>query len=292
MNTLRDLKVTIEEKTKNEGINTSYNENFGTFKLSTPFSSCPDLYTPFICIMAQGNKKLCVGEKEFNYGPGDYFVNLLPIPVEAEVKNISTENPMLLSFVTVDLMRLANIAVRIDLNENKEIEHNTDSISCIITGKADTNIITAFHRLTEAAFSKHNAEVLGDILIDEIYYRILTCEKGQHIRRLFNKQSNIYRIANAVNHIQNNLENKITSEELLEICNMSKTAFFDAFKEQMNITPLQYIKSSRLQKARILLTEGKSSNEVCYQVGYNSYSQFSREYKRFFGFSPSTIQDT
>ena len=292
MNPLTDIKKAIEEKTKTEGINTSYNENFGVFKLSTPFSSCPDLYTPFICIMANGNKKLCVGEKEFNYGPGDYFVNLLPMPIEAEVKNISTENPMLLSFVTVDLMKLANIAVKIDQSEKTEIELSAESTSCIITGKAESKLITAFHRLTEAAFSKRDAEVLGDILIDEIYYRILTSENGQNIRRLFNKQSNLYRIANAVNHIQNNLENKITTEDLLEICNMSKTAFFDAFKELMSITPLQYLKSSRLQKARILLREGKNSNEVCYQVGYNSYSQFSREYKRFFGFPPSSIQDT
>lgn len=132
-----------------------------------------------------------------------------------------------------------------------------------------------------------DAAILGGPVIDEIYYRLLTSDYGIGLRMLLNSYGQIQPISRAVSYIHDNLHRTIHINELADMTNMSKTTFFNAFKKIMHVAPNQYIKSIRLRKAQLLLKQGMLANQASYNVGYNSFSQFSREYKRLFGFPPS-----
>ena len=129
--------------------------------------------------------------------------------------------------------------------------------------------------------------MLCDAIIDEIYYRILMDERNGELRHLLQQRGEIQRVSKAVEHIHNNLDQPVSVKGLADLVHMSRSSFFDKFKDVMHVSPLQYAKSVKLHKAQVLIQEGKKANEAGYLVGYNSPAQFSREYKRHFGFTPS-----
>jgi AraC-like DNA-binding protein len=129
--------------------------------------------------------------------------------------------------------------------------------------------------------------MLGDSIIDEITYRLLCGERGGELRFLLQQRGQIRLISRAVEHIHRNLDKPVSVDELAKMVHMSRPTFDENFRAVMHIPPLQYAKSVRLDRAQTLIKEGKKASEAGYPVGYNSLSQFSREYKRHFGLSPS-----
>lgn len=129
--------------------------------------------------------------------------------------------------------------------------------------------------------------MLGDAIVDEIYYRLLCGERGGELRYLLQQRGEIQRISRAVEHIHANLHEPVSVEDLAEMVHMSRTAFYENFRDVMHVSPLQYAKSVKLHRAQTLIQGGKNVSEAGYMVGYNSPAQFSREYKRHFGYSPS-----
>jgi AraC-like DNA-binding protein len=123
--------------------------------------------------------------------------------------------------------------------------------------------------------------------MDEIYYRVLCGERGGDLRILLQQRGEIHRISKAVDYIHQNLDKPVSVADLAGMVYMSKTRFYEAFKAVMHSSPLQYAKSVKLHQAQVLIREGRKAKEAGYLVGYNSPAQFSREYKRRFGFAPS-----
>jgi len=123
--------------------------------------------------------------------------------------------------------------------------------------------------------------------VDEVCYRILCDERGGELRMLLQQRGQIQRISKAVEHIHRNVDKPVSVDELANMVHMSRPTFYENFRAVMHISPLQYTKSIKLDRAQALIREGKNASEAGYLVGYNSPSQFSREYKRHFGFAPS-----
>jgi len=138
-------------------------------------------------------------------------------------------------------------------------------------------------RMVEHIFHK----IVGEAILDEIYYRILRDDHNGALRGVLQRQAQVQHIARAVDHIHQNIDQAVSVEALAEMVNMSTTTFHRRFKEVMHLPPLQYAKSIKLHRAQTLIREGKRANEAGYLVGYNSPAQFSREYKRQFGYAPS-----
>ena len=132
-----------------------------------------------------------------------------------------------------------------------------------------------------------DAAFLRDAIVDEIYFRMLTGERGGELHYLLQQRGEIQRISKAVEYIHQNLDQPVSVEKLAEMVHMGQTSFFENFRKVMHVSPLQYAKSVKLSEAQKLIKEGKKANEAGYMVGYNSPAQFSREYKRHFGFVPS-----
>jgi AraC-like DNA-binding protein len=128
---------------------------------------------------------------------------------------------------------------------------------------------------------------LGKAIVDEVCYRLQTGERGSDLRVLLQQRGQIQRISKAVKQIHENVDKLVSVDELVGMVYMGRTSFYETFRDVMHLSPLQYAKSVKLNKAQLLLKEGKNACEAGYMVGYNSPAQFSREYRRHSGFAPS-----
>ena len=257
------------------------------FKANHIHEPIPILYEPMICVVVQGAKNCHIGDEVFSYSVGDIFINFLPLPVETEITQATAEKPLLSAAMRIDLVKLADMILKME-RANPKLKMNTlTSASSVVTGPAPEKVVELFNKMLDAADEPMDAEILGESISDEIYYRLLTSEYGTELRILLNQYGQIQPISRAVNYIHDHMDRTIQVNELADMTNMSKTTFFNTFKKIMHVPPNQYIKSTKLRRAQVLLTQGMQATEASYQVGYNSFSQFSREYKRLFGFSPS-----
>jgi AraC-like DNA-binding protein len=209
------------------------------------------------------------------------------MPVEMEITEASPNKPYLAAGLLVDEGRLAEVLLRIERAEGTMPKPVTDDASGIFCAPLSDNLLDPTIRLFESLSNPRDAAVLGELIVDEIYYHVLCDERGGDLRILLQHRGQIQRISRAVEHIHRNLDKPVSVETLADLVYMSKTRFYVAFKDVMHVSPLQYAKSIKLHKAQALIQEGKKANEAGYLVGYNSPSQFSREYKRHFGFAPS-----
>ena len=284
---LQDLINLIKHHEKADGFSELPIAGCGIFSAYAPHAMTPTLYEPMICLVAQGAKTCSVGDQTYRYAKGDLFINFLPLPVETAIKQASRESPFLSVVIHVDLIRLADMILKIDRIKPVTRAPLPASGSSIMTGPSPDSLILQFIRLLDIANNEQDALILGDAVIGELYYRLLTSDYGQELRQLLNQYGQIRPISRVVTHIHDNMHRPIQIHELAEMANMSKTSFFSAFKKIMHVSPNQYIKSTKLRKAHVLLTQGMRANEASYKVGYNSFSQFSREYKRLFGVPPS-----
>lgn len=261
------------------------------FKTTQIHEPLPIIYEPMICLIVQGTKNCHIGDRTFTYSAGDLFINFLPLPVEAEIVQASENAPLLSVAMKIDLVKLADMILKIERAKPEQKSTKICTATSVVTGPAPTELVALFEKMLDVANCPLDAAILGDAMIDEIYYRLLTSHYGVELRVLLNQYGQIQPISRAVNYIHANMSDTIQVSELAAMTNMSKTAFFNSFKKIMHVAPNQYIKSTKLRKAQTLLSKGVQATEACYQVGYNSFSQFSREYKRLFGFPPSeTLQ--
>ncbi|OAD21350.1 AraC family DNA-binding domain-containing protein [Candidatus Thiomargarita nelsonii] len=159
--------------------------------------------------------------------------------------------------------------------------------SGIFTAPINDNLLDATIRLLKTLDNPAEAAILGESIIDEIYYRILSDEQGGALKVLLRQQGQIQQISKAVEHLHKNLDKNVSVDELASLVSMSNSGFHKKFKEVMHLSPLQYTKLIRLNKAKTYIMEGKNVSEAGYMGGYNSPAQFSREYKRQFGVVPS-----
>ncbi len=279
----------LEQHTPQEGVHETCIKSFGTFKASTTHGRSPTVDEPAIVIVGQGRKYCYVGHKKYDYSAGNLLTLFLPMPVETEIIEASPDKPFLAAGVRIDLGRLADVLLRIDRVDGVAAKPVSANPSGIFSAPLNDKLLDATIRLMETLANPRDAAILGESIVDEIYYRILCDEQGGSLRYLLQQRGQIQRISRAVEYIHQNLEETISVEKLAERVNMSSSGFHKSFKEVMHLSPLQYAKSIKLFKAQTLIKEGKNVSEAGYLVGYNSPAQFSREYKRHFGFAPSVI---
>ncbi len=286
-NKIEQFVSLMELNSPQEDLNYSMIENFGTLKSSMPRIRHPSCDPPAIFIVGQGSKTCFVGNQKHEFKPGDVLVLFHPMAMETEIMDASPEKPFLAAGIAMDLGRMANVLMRIDQIEGAVAKPASVNPSNIFSIPLNDNLLDPFIRLFKLLSTPRDAKMLADSIIDEIYYRLLSDERGNELRFLLQQRGDIQRISKAVDYIHQNLDQTISVDLLAEMVHMGKTAFYENFKNVMHLSPLQYAKSVRLHEAQKLIKEGKRANEAGYLVGYKSPAQFSREYKRHFGFAPS-----
>lgn len=242
------------------------------------------LYTPCVGVMLQGRKKSVIGTEEYVYGEGQCLVVGVDVPSSFYVMDGTKEAPFLCLSLEVDKFQLARLAMEVPPQPGVSGEGCLRGVS---VAPVDCAVLDAFLRLTELLDRPEQIAVLAPMIIREIYYRILTGPQGEFLRRFHTLGSQSMQIAQAVTWLRDNYRSPLQVEELARRVNMATSTFHRHFKEVTSMSPLQFHKRLRLFEAqRLMLAERVDAASAGLAVGYESPTQFNREYKRLFGEPP------
>ncbi|TCN20490.1 AraC family transcriptional regulator [Mesobacillus foraminis] len=238
---------------------------------------------PSFCIIVQGEKEVMLGEEIFRYGSGNYIVASVDLPVTGQVIKASPDSPYLalkLEFTPSEILEaVSNTEIQTAKRKNPK--------RAMFISEVEPFLLDAVTRLAFLLDNPKHIPILAPLFKKEILYWILQGPHGEALEQMALEGSHASRIRNVIEHIINNYEKSFRIEDLAEIANMSAASFHRYFKEITAMSPIQFQKQLRLQEARrLLLAESSDVADVAFRVGYESQSQFSREYSRMFGFSP------
>lgn len=234
-------------------------------------------------ILAQGAKEVVLGSEVHLAREGHYTATPIDLPVLSRVAQASKEKPMLGILIDFNSLVVSEIASQISDDQFLEVP----PVGAVFAGKASDAVLESTIRLAKLFHSPEDARVLGPLIVREIIYHLLKGEDGAAIRQFVRSGSKMHKVAKAIHKIQSDLSLEIDVEALAKSANLSRSAFFKHFKEATAMSPIQYQKRLRLLEARrLMMDEGETAEGSAYKVGYNSASQFSREYSRMFGKSP------
>jgi AraC-like DNA-binding protein len=272
----------LEPLAKNNWFSPSILNNVRFFRSNASIPRMPVSYEPGIYVVAQGHKKGYLGDQVYAYDPYNYLVLSVPLPFECETI-ASPEEPMLGVSVSVNATMVSELLLAMN-DEAGSAETPPRGISAT---PMKEELIDAFIRLLKCLGDPMHANVLGPQIVREIVFQVLCDEQGTALRELAFRSSHFSQIARALKKIHTEYERDLDISQLAREANMSISGFHSYFKAVTASSPLQYLKSIRLHKARMLMTtEGLNVSTAANRVGYESASQFSREFKRFFGKTP------
>ncbi|WP_018751571.1 AraC family transcriptional regulator [Paenibacillus sanguinis] len=252
---------------------------------STPFES---VYKPSVCIVAQGAKLSTLAGQPYRYDSSAYFLTSVQLPVASSIVEASPSVPYLglkLCFEPEVIVEIAGQAA--SLRTAHEEASRTESHPGLSVQQISSALLDAAVRLVGLLDTPGDIPVLGPLIIREILYRIVQDQPSGSLEQLGVSGSQAYNIAQAIDIINREYDHMLTVQQLAKSVNMSVSAFHKHFKQVTTLSPLQYQKSVRLHEARrIMLAEGTQVADAAFRVGYESPSQFSREYARLFGKPP------
>lgn len=276
------MAALISQLAPTEGYTRSLLDGVTLMRSDRPLAKTAALYEPSIVIVAQGRKRGFHGGQTYVYDAQHYLVLAVPLPFHIETE-ASPQEPMLGVALRIDPAATAEIALTID----EEEPHPPHQAQTMFATPIDDRIGDATVRLLEALTSPSDARVLAPGIMREITYRVLRGEQGGSLRAAVTQGSHFARIAKALRRIHDHYDGELDVATLAGEANMSVPSFHLHFKAVTATSPIQYIKAMRLHQARLLMVRaGLSANTASERVGYESPSQFSREFKRMFGRSP------
>lgn len=242
-----------------------------------------DVFEPTLCIVVQGKKETLLGGETYRHSAAQYIVISVDLPLNGSVVEATPDQPYLGLKLNLDSTELCDIVAQIQSNSDKK----ESSVRGVFVSDADEPLIDCALRLTQLLDAPRDIPFLAAMIIREIYYRLLIGEQGEAVRQIATSGSNMQRIAKVIKQIKADFKEPMRVEDLAEQANMSPASFYRHFKEVTSMSPLQYQKQIRLLEARrLLLIKDIDATHAAYQVGYESPSQFSREYSRMFGAPP------
>lgn len=270
-----------------EGLHQSVLDGVRVSRANRSYPRRPVLYDPSIYILASGRKKGYVGDREFVYDRNNYLVLSVPLPFECETEIAEGGEPLLGLSVRVDLGLVSELAVRMELSKHNDVP----DYHSIVATPLDVSMSSAAVRLVECLTSPVEASILGPGIVREIVYRVLCGPQGGALLAMLGRNGQLTQIHSVLRHMHQYYFKPLNVPRMAEEAGMSVSAFHHAFKAVTSTSPVQYLKAIRLHKARLLIAhDGLGAALAADKVGYESASQFSREFKRFFGASP--MQDS
>ncbi|MEM7126997.1 MAG: AraC family transcriptional regulator [Chloroflexota bacterium] len=286
-NKMRKFVALLEKHVTSDGIHETAIPSLVTFRASSTNAKTPVVYEPAVVIMGQGKKYGYLGGKKYDYSAGNYLALFLTMPLEIEIAQASVDKPALMAGIRIDLNKIATMLLKMDQLKQLPRTMTSQNSSGIFSDALDDELLDPVIRLLQTLNKSADRLMLSELIIEEIYYRVLCRDRTGALQRLLQQQGQIQQISKAVEHLHEHMDEVVSVEELAGVAGMSAPTFHRSFKAVMHLSPLQYAKSIKLFRAQTLIQGGKSASEAGYLVGYHSPSQFSREYKRHFGFAPS-----
>jgi AraC-like DNA-binding protein len=241
------------------------------------------LYEPVLCLILQGSKETILGKDCFAFGAGECLIVSHDLPVVSRITEASPDKPYIAAILDIELGILRSLYEQIGENTAKQAE--AEKSMCL--NPAEPSLIDALGRYISLV-NQQEKNILAPLILKEIHFRLLIAPNGGMLRKLLWHDSNASRISKAIEKIRKDFKNALIIPDLAKSVGMSVSSFHQHFRSITATTPLQYQKDLRLLEARRLLMGKKDSvSIVAFEVGYESSTQFSREYSRKFGLPPS-----
>jgi AraC-like DNA-binding protein len=248
-----------------------------------PGTRTPVMYQPGIVFLFSGHKVGYINERSFRYDTNEYLLLTVPLPFECETF-ATPEVPLAGLRLNVDILQLQELLM--DIGED---EHFRPAVAAsgINSAVLNEDILCAAERLLDVMDRPLDARILGKQIIREILYHVLTGPCGGALLALVSRQTHFSLISRVLKRIESQYTENLSVDQLAAEANMSVSAFHHNFKSVTSTSPLQYLKTYRLHKARMMMVhDGMKASAAAMRVGYESASQFSREFKRYFGITP------
>lgn len=241
------------------------------------------LYRPSLCVVLRGAKELYLGDDRLTYGEMECLVVSVEVPAKGRIVEASADTPYLGVTVDFDVAMLRDVLEQLDEPPEPEGREGL----CAFVVKVDEQLSDCLARLVRMASTPKGIPILYPSVMRDICYWLLTGPYGGCLARMALPESSIERVVKAIGRLHTNFAQTLRIEQLAETAGMSPSSFHQHFKALTSMTPLQFQKQLRLLEARrLMMSEAASVTEAAYQVGYESASQFSREYSRTFGIAP------
>ncbi|NBF02912.1 helix-turn-helix domain-containing protein [Pseudomonas sp. Fl5BN2] len=278
-----ELAAIIERNTVTDGSHATAIDALFVSRHSSSHQFAPVLAQPALCIMAQGRKEVRLADETYNYDPLNYLVVSVAVPLSGKVAMVSPEEPIL--------------ALRLDIDPGEINALIADAgplgVAARPTGRGlyvehlDPPMLDAVLRLTRLLDTPKDIAMLAPLVRREILYRLLRSPQGHRLYEIATTNSQSHRVNQAIKWLNRHFEQSLRIDDLAREVNLSVSTLHHRFKAMTALSPLQYQKQLRLQEARrLMLAEGLEASAAGYRVGYESPSQFSREYSRLFGAPP------
>lgn len=256
------------------------------YRYEAPTELTSYMLEPSICLIAQGRKRVLLGEDEYVYDQDHYLITAVDLPLVAQILEASPQKPYLGLTLRVEKKQIAHMI----LDDNLSIHRTQPAERGLAVSKLTQPIVKAFRRLVELLDTPDDIPVLGPLIQQEILYRLLRGELGQRLQQISMVGSHSHQIARAIDWLKGNYDKTFKVDDLAAYTGMSSSSLHFHFRALTSMSPLQFQKRLRLNEARqLMLMEQKDATSAAFEVGYESPSQFSREYRRLFGAPP--LQD-
>ena len=265
-----------------EGYNLTPLDDVRFLRSNRPLTRTPVLYEPGIVILCQGCKRGYLGDEVYVYDAQHYLVVSLPVPFTMETDASETE-PMLAVYVRLDFALAGEMIQQVD----ELWDFPTSQPMGMYASPLDEPLRQSTLRFLQVMSNDADARILGPAMLRELYYRILTGEQGGTLRAAIAQQGQFGKVTRAIHKIHSSYHQHLDVETLAEEAQMSVPNFHLHFRKVTDSSPMQYLKSTRLHQARLLMLRNDlTAAKTAFLVGYESASQFSRDFKRLFGRTP------
>lgn len=280
----RQIKQLIENRFQQDGMVETGVKGVQLFRVTEPVRCAPVVYEPSLVVILSGSKEAILDGKRHLYDSSHYLCCTFSIPVEAGAPEASPDNPLLGVYITLNTGVLTELAIG--------MENAADSIATARDGRLaqaialspwDEAFSDALLRLLQLGDDPVATAVLGDGRLRELYYAVLKGGAGDSVRRVFGLGNGI---ARAVEYLSSHLSEPITIDDLASRVGMSRAVLHRKFKQATTLSPMQFVKAMRLNSAAMKIADGMNVSTAALSVGYQSASQFSRDFRRMYGQPP------
>ena len=280
---IESLGKSIARLTEKEELHTTAVQGLSLFRRDEPTEPITGMYEPSICLVAQGAKRVRLGDDTFEYDAHHYLITSVHLPTVVQIIEASPEKPYLGLRLMLDQREISQLMV----DSNLPPPRVQQSSRGMATGEVTLPLFTAIQRLIDLLAEQQDIPILAPIIQREIIYRLLVGDQGERLRQIASAGSQSHQIARAIDWLKGNFSQQLSIDDLAAQVRMSSSTFHHHFRSMTALSPLQFQKQLRLQEARrLMLAEHMDAANAAFQVGYESPSQFSREYNRLFGAPP------
>lgn len=250
---------------------------------TAPTAPCSGTYTPSVIVVAQGSKRVDLGQTTFTYDKSRFLLTSIELPIVSQVVEASETKPLLAVAIQLEMPLVRELLNR----EDVDVRELSPATSAMVTGEITVELLDVCCRLIDLLANPQDIPFLSGHIQREIVYRLLCGPEGARLRAIATSGDQSHRTAKAISWIRDNYTKPVRVDDLAEIAGMGVSTLHHHFRVLTRMSPLQYQKQLRLQAARgRMLIDGIDASTVAFEVGYESVSQFNREYSRFYGQPP------